>query len=116
MNWREVWERKYGERVRAGIKREPGLEYWDKVAEDISQWDKLANYEYGRKAIEAIGELMNPDFEALDIGAGTGTLALPLAKVVRKITAIEPSPVMIKYLLRNAEEEGVKNEVAKRRV
>ena len=109
MNWREVWERKYGERVRAGIKREPGPEYWDKVAEDYSQWNKYNDYEYGRKAIEAIRELMNPDFEALDIGAGTGTLAIPFAKVVRRITAIEPSLVMIKYLLRNAEEEGVQN-------
>ena len=69
----------------------------------------MNNYEYGRKAVEAIKEIVNPDFEALDIGAGPGTLAIPFAKVVRKMTAIEPSPVMVRYLLKNAEEEEVNN-------
>jgi Methylase involved in ubiquinone/menaquinone biosynthesis len=107
LNWREVWERKY--RERAGIKREPGPEYWDKVAEDFSQWNKSNDYEYGRKAIDAMREIINPDFEALDIGAGPGTLALPFAKVVRKMTVIEPSLVMLRYLLKNAREEGIVN-------
>jgi ubiquinone/menaquinone biosynthesis C-methylase UbiE len=109
MNWREIWERKYRERAGAGIKGELSSEYWDKVAEDYSQWNKSNNYEYGTKAIEAIGEIINPDFEALDIGAGPGTLAIPLARVVGKMTAIEPSPVMVRHLLKNAQEQGVQN-------
>ena len=109
MNWREVWERKHRERVGVGVEREPGPEYWDKVAEDFSQWNKLANYQYGRKAVEAIRKIINPDFEALDIGAGPGTLAIPFAQVVQKVTTIEPSPVMLRYLLKNAEEEGIQN-------
>ncbi len=109
MNWREVWGRKYKERASAGIKTELGSEYWDKVAEDYSQWNKSNDYEYGRKAIEAMKEIINLDFEALDIGAGPGTLAIPFAKAVLKMTAIEPSPVMRKYLLRNAREEGIQN-------
>lgn len=107
MNWREVWERKY--RERAGIKREPGPEYWDEVAEDFSQRNKSNDYEYGGKAVEAMREIINPDFEVMDIGAGPGTLAIPFAKVVRKMTAIEPSPVMVKHLLKNAQEEGIGN-------
>jgi SAM-dependent methyltransferase len=109
MNWREVWERKYRERARVSIKREPGPEYWGEVAEDLSQWNKSNNYEYGRKAVEAIKEIINPDFEALDIGAGPGTLAIPFAKVVGKMTAIEPSPIMVRYLRKNAEGEEVNN-------
>ena len=109
MNWREVWKRKYEERAGAGIKGEPVPEYWDKIAEDLSQWNKSNDYEYGRKAVEAIKELINPDFEVLDIGAGTGTLAIPFAKVVQKVTVIEPSLVMLRYLLKNAEEEGIVN-------
>ena len=109
MNWRETWERKQRERAGMDITQEPVPEYWDKVAEDYSLWNKSNDYEYGRKAVEAIREIINPDFEALDIGAGTGTLAIPFAKVVGKMTAIEPSPVMLKYLLKNAEEERIKN-------
>lgn len=109
MNWRAVWEKKYRERARAGMRTEPGPGYWDKVAEDYSQWNKSNDYEYGRKAIEAIREIITPDSEALDIGAGPGTLALPFAKVVRKMTAIEPSPVIVKYLRKGAEEQRVDN-------
>jgi len=60
-------------RAGAGIKREHSPEYWDKVAADFSQWNKLNDYEYGRNAIEAMQEIINPDFEVLDIGAGPGT-------------------------------------------
>ncbi len=51
----------------------------------------------------------DPSFEVLDIGAGPGTLTIPFARVVRKVTAIEPSREMTKYLMKNAEEEGIKN-------
>lgn len=109
MNWREVWEKKYEERAGASFKGGPRPEFWDKVAEDFSEWNKSNDYECGRKAIEAIREIVNPNFEAVDIGAGPGTLAVPFAKAVRKMTAIESSPVMISHLLKNAEEGRVHN-------
>ncbi len=109
MNWRELWESKQGERAGASLKGGPAPEYWGKLAEDFSQWNKSNEYEYGRKAIEAIQEIMSPDFEALDIGAGPGTLAIPFAKMVRRMAAIEPSTGMIERLMRDAREEGVEN-------
>jgi 2-polyprenyl-3-methyl-5-hydroxy-6-metoxy-1,4-benzoquinol methylase len=109
LNWREVWERKRGERVERTDKRKIKTEDFDRVARDYSEWNRASDYEYGRKAVEAVREIISPDFEVLDIGAGPGTLAIPLAEKVRKVTVVEPSKEMIKYLMKDAEEEGVKN-------
>ncbi|MBC8274723.1 MAG: class I SAM-dependent methyltransferase [Chloroflexi bacterium] len=109
MNWRDVWQRKHRERAGGSLEGKPKPEYWDKVAEDFSAWNKSNDYEYGRRAIEAIREIIAPHFEALDIGAGVGTLAIALARVVRKTTAIEPSKGMIEQLMKNAKEKGIKN-------
>jgi FkbM family methyltransferase len=43
----------------------------------------------------------------LDIGAGTGRWSVPLAAVVSKVTAIEPSAAMADILMQNAREAGV---------
>ncbi|MBI5875526.1 MAG: class I SAM-dependent methyltransferase, partial [Deltaproteobacteria bacterium] len=40
----------------------------------------------------------------LDVGSGCGTLAIPLAKAGKKVTALDPSPAMIKLL-----DEEIKN-------
>ena len=45
----------------------------------------------------------------LDIGSGPGTLAIPLAKIVGKVTAIDPSGEMLGFLKENARKEGLGN-------
>jgi SAM-dependent methyltransferase len=46
---------------------------------------------------------------ALDVGAGFGALALPLARRLRHVTALEPSPPMAAALRRAAARGGVRN-------
>jgi len=43
----------------------------------------------------------------LDIGCGPGTLALPLARLGARVTAIDISEQMLKLLEKNAAEEGL---------
>jgi hypothetical protein len=50
-----------------------------------------------------------PSWSVLDIGAGPGTLAIPLARRVRRVTAIEPSRPMIRCLERHLAEEKLSN-------
>ena len=45
----------------------------------------------------------------LDIGAGPGTLAIPLAPLVREITAVEPGAGMVEVLKRHADRDGIRN-------
>ncbi len=42
----------------------------------------------------------------LDVGAGTGILAIPLARRGLRVTALEPSPAMFRELCRAARREG----------
>ena len=109
LNWREVWERKQKERVEGSLKGKLEPRDWNKIAKDYSEWNRSSDYEYGRKAVEAIRGVINRDFEVLDIGAGPGTLAIPFAEKTRKVTAVEPSTGMIEYLMKNAEAKGIKN-------
>lgn len=89
--------------------RDPGIEYWDKRAEDFSESRKTNDYEYGRKVIEVLHEIINSNSEVLDIGAGPGTFVIPFAKKVKKITAVEPSKGMVERIRKNTQDEGVKN-------
>lgn len=51
---------------------------------------------------------------ALDIGCGTGNLAIPLAKRLRKVHALDFSPEMLRFLEINRKRAGVGNLVAHR--
>jgi len=53
--------------------------------------------------------VVRPDDTILDIGAGTGRYALPLARLVRRVVAVEPSPAMRGHLAARIAEEGAGN-------
>lgn len=64
------------------------------------------------------GELMGPILECidaqttvLDVGAGSGGLALPMAMAARSVTAVEPSSAQCGRLRRKAADLGVKTPV-----
>jgi len=89
--------------------KESGIECWDQSAESFSESRKVNDYEYGRKVMDALREVIDFNSEILEIGAGPGTFVIPFARKVKKVTAIEPSKEMVKYLIQNAEEAGIAN-------
>lgn len=52
---------------------------------------------------------IEPNWTALDIGPGPGTLTIPLAHRVKHVTAVEPSKAMIKCLLEHKNKEKLDN-------
>jgi len=108
LNWREVWEEKQKQRTRP-LKIVYDKDFRAKFAEDYSEQAKYNNYEYGRKATEALSEMLDEDFEVLEIGAGPGTLTIPLAETVKKVVAIESSEMAVEYLKRNIKGSRVEN-------
>lgn len=52
---------------------------------------------------------ITPESRVLDIGAGPGTLAVPLAGIVRHVTAVEPASGMADCLRVNIRESGIRN-------
>lgn len=105
---KEVWGKMRSGRMRP-LKIEYDPEFRAKFAEDYSEMAKYNNYEYGRKATDALSDIMDNDFEVLEIGAGPGTLTIPLAKKVKKVMAVESSETAVKYLMKNMKESLVEN-------
>jgi hypothetical protein len=63
----------------------------------------------GEEALDALLVLADPDDRWLDIGAGAGRYALPLASHVREVIAVEPSVSMRNALRTGVEEHGIAN-------
>jgi SAM-dependent methyltransferase len=59
--------------------------------------------------LERLRTLVQPDDVVLDIGAGGGRYALPLALACREVIAIEPSEGMRKVLAESLAEFGIQN-------
>ena len=52
---------------------------------------------------------LSPDDRVLDIGAGPGTLTIPLASRVLEVTAIEPGAGMAEVLMEQCQKQGITN-------
>jgi SAM-dependent methyltransferase len=63
----------------------------------------------GEPALDVLLEMARPDATWLDIGAGAGRYALPLALAVREVIAVEPSPGMRRALRTGIGEHGLDN-------
>ena len=69
----------------------------------------LARSDYAEKVLDTIAPLLAECETALDVGAGCGALALPLARRLRRVSAIEPAPMMAKALREQAKALGLGN-------
>lgn len=63
----------------------------------------------GDATVEALRALVRPDETVLDIGAGGGRYALPLALHAREVIAVEPSGGMREVLAEGMAEHGIDN-------
>jgi len=84
-----------------------GEQWSERKARWYSTAQRLSDYP--EKVMEALAPLLKGCRTVLDVGAGSGALSLPLAKVMDQVTALDPSPAMLKELRRLMEEEGLSN-------
>ena len=68
---------------------------------------KEDNWASSRERIRAMN--IQPTSLILDVGAGPGTLAIPLSRISAHVTAVEPSPGMLECLYENIREEHISN-------
>lgn len=101
LDWNELWK-----------KARAGQNYRSKTAAD---WDRkaasFARRNTGSVYAEQFIRLLQPhkSWSVLDIGCGPGTLALPLAKLVNKVTGLDFAPKMLDILNRQAAAQGSTN-------
>lgn len=108
INTKEIWREMQKQRIRS-LKVTFDSEFQEKFAKDFSEMAKYDNYEYGRKATEALSKVLDKDFRVLEIGPGPGTLTVPLAEKVKKIVAVESSKTAVDYLRKNLKESQIEN-------
>ena len=82
-----------------------------KWSEKRANWFRNAQRisDYPDKVIDVMEPILKECKSALDIGAGAGALAQALAKRLKKVTAVEPAPAMVKVLKEEASLRGLRN-------
>lgn len=69
----------------------------------------VARSDYAVTVLGAVEGILADCDSALDVGAGCGALALPLARRLRRVTALEPAPAMARALREEATARGLAN-------
>ena len=114
IDWEQIWREvsKYGPQGKKWASDESQwVKRWDAIAEKFNERNVPAgSYEnncYIKNMISRIG--VDEKSTILDIGAGPGTLSIPLAKRAKHVTAIDMSENMIKILKKNMAKENLTN-------
>ena len=85
-----------------------GAAYWDSRARRFSarlSLEAAAADPFLRRVRRSVGRSTT----VLDVGSGPGRFALALAPHVREVTAVDPSPAMLRILARQARSRGITN-------
>ncbi len=106
--WEKLWRELATSDIQTGSEgQEKMVERWRQVAQKLD-----SSKEEQTKSDTLLAFLLSrlePDMTVLDVGAGIGRWTLPIAGVVRKVTAVEPLAGMRQVLLERAKSLGVKN-------
>lgn len=102
--WNEMVEAEHAQSERARAEAPPD-DHWQPFAESF----KADPHRTDDSLLNHLLQAVEPDDTLLDVGAGGGRLALPLALKCRHVVAVEPSSSMGSVLLQQSTEFGIKN-------
>ncbi|MEX1254486.1 MAG: class I SAM-dependent methyltransferase [Dehalococcoidia bacterium] len=83
-------------------------DYWARRAESYRRFAKDASAA-GDPFLEYVLRRLRPEDTVLDVGAGTGRHTVALAPYARRVTAVDPSAAMLRFLREDAAEQGLTN-------
>ncbi len=107
-DWNEIWKARQSLHESSKHFDDPSHN-WNQ-RENAERYDSTSRSEYDDRVMTTINGLdINKNSRVLDIGAGPGTLAIPLASRVKEITAVEPGEGMVAILHDRARKEGITN-------
>jgi len=107
-DWNEIWKLRQQQHEASKIPDDP-THNWDQK-ENAERYDTNARSGYDDRVKRTLAALkVTRNSRVLDIGAGPGILAIPLAPLVQDITAVEPGAGMVEVLKRHADRDGIRN-------
>lgn len=104
INWDEMWKATH-----AGGFHHHGkdlVSHWDSKAKEFNK-RVMKHKEWAESQVAKLG--LSPAETVLDVGAGTGRLAIPMARVAKSVTALDQSAGMLACLQENMRAEGLEN-------
>ncbi len=101
VDWNRAWHARNSRRSSP----KKGVEFWDGRAASFAGTRSETGY------ADRFLSIMNPQahWTVLDMGCGGGTLAIPLAKSVASVTAVDASKEMLAVVRARCEDEGIDN-------
>ena len=108
-DWNEIWKARQCLHESSKHSDDPSHN-WDK-RENAERYDSTSRSEYDDRVRNrpSLRLTITKNSRVLDIGAGPGTLAIPLSPLVKEITAVEPGAGMVEILRKHAERENLHN-------
>jgi SAM-dependent methyltransferase len=108
IDWNEVWKARQ-ERHESSKHFDDPSHNWDRE-ENAKRYDTSSRSDYDSRVKTTLAGLpLNRSLRVLDIGAGPGTLAIPLAPLVKEVTAVEPGEGMVAILNDHIRKDGIDN-------
>lgn len=101
IDWNQLWLEARRQKTWQGKTRAD----WNQRAAGFAKRHK--NSAYAREFIDCL--YLTPQMTVLDMGAGPGSLAIPMAGLVKMVTAVDFSPEMLAILRQNATDKGLNN-------
>lgn len=101
VDWNRAWQE---QRAQISTPRR-GISFWDRRA--LSFAKPLSETDYATQLLAIIRP--RPHWTVLDMGCGSGALAIPLARRVRAVTAVDLSPQMLSIVEQQCRTEGINN-------
>ena len=102
-HWRQMILREHAQTDR--IRGPRPTDHWTQLARNF----KDDPHRTGDEMVDELRARVKPSETLIDVGAGGGRLALPLALTCSHVNAVEPSPSMCEVLRETAEEAGIEN-------
>jgi FkbM family methyltransferase len=104
INWDELWKATH----KRGFDHHGKdlVSHWDARAQEFNK-RVMKNKERANSQVAILG--LTAEETVLDVGAGTGRLALPMARLAKSVTAFDQSAGMLSCLQENMTAEGLKN-------
>jgi ubiquinone/menaquinone biosynthesis C-methylase UbiE len=96
----------FGLSMKASVKH--AEKFWDRMAKRYAQ-RPISDTKTFEKKLKIITSYMYPSVRVLELGCGTGTVALRLAEHAGHIQALDVSSAMLKIAREKAQDQGVEN-------